>query len=265
VLLALTTNAAAQACADSDPIDVTVSSGSDAAGSELCRPNGSRCPIMVDVRAQSEWDAGHVSCATRIPVQDDASRTGEVLTLAGGDSSHPVVVYCYSGARAGRAVTVLTNAGFTDVTNGGGFVSPAGNDAILEEMCTCSTPCPAPPPASTTYSSCAALLATEGDATCSTIADVGSRHCQLSCGTCSSELESAGGGGVDPSPSDGAADPDTSEAGPAGGDDGDTAPAVGLDTRVTTGASGATTSTPLIPLTCVIMAGILTVVEMLML
>ena len=124
VLLALTTNAAAQACADSDPIDVTVSSGSDAAGSELCRPNGSRCPIMVDVRAQSEWDAGHVSCATRIPVQDDASRTGEVLTLAGGDSSHPVVVYCYSGARAGRAVTVLTNAGFTDVTNGGGFVSP---------------------------------------------------------------------------------------------------------------------------------------------
>ena len=112
VLLALTTNAAAQACADSDPIDVTVSSGSDAAGSELCRPNGSRCPIMVDVRAQSEWDAGHVSCATRIPVQDDASRTGEVLTLAGGDSSHPVVVYCYSGARAGRAV-MGTDSAFT--------------------------------------------------------------------------------------------------------------------------------------------------------
>ena len=114
----------------------------------MCRPDGSRCPILLDVRTEDEWNTdGHASCAVRIPVQDDASRTSEVLALAGGDLSYPIATYCYSGARATTATDgPLASAGFTGVVASGGWVMPAGNAAVLEEMCVCDTPCaPAAP------------------------------------------------------------------------------------------------------------------------
>jgi phage shock protein E len=107
----------------------------------MCRPDGTTCPILIDVRTADEWNGGHASCATRIPVQDDPSLVSEILDLAGGDTSIPIITYCYSGARAGAAEAIIGGAGFADVTNGGGFISPPGNDAVLEEMCTCDTPC----------------------------------------------------------------------------------------------------------------------------
>ena len=91
--------------------------------------------IVLDVRQQSEWDAGHVSCAHRLPVQDDPSLVAKVTALAANDLATPIVTYCYSGVRAGRAETVLESAGFTDVRNGGGYVVPAGNAAKLEALC----------------------------------------------------------------------------------------------------------------------------------
>ncbi len=147
--------------------------------------DGSRCPILVDVRTASEWNDGHANCAQRIPVQDDSSRTAEVLALVEGDRTHPVVVYCRSGVRAESALTALTADGFTDVTNGGGWISPAGNAAVLEELCTCDSACPS---SSTTYTSCTELLAAEGDDICTGMEDVRSVHCQHSCGaTCPPE------------------------------------------------------------------------------
>jgi rhodanese-related sulfurtransferase/plastocyanin len=136
------------ACARSDhcsagnqQVTVRVAGGGDGGGSAMCRPDGSACPILIDVRTLDEWNGGHASCATRVPVQDDPSLVAQITDLAGGDMSIPIVTYCYSGARAGSAETIISNAGFESVTNGGGFISPAGNDAVLEEMCTCNTPC----------------------------------------------------------------------------------------------------------------------------
>jgi rhodanese-related sulfurtransferase len=42
--------------------------------------------VLVDVRDQGEWDGGHVSCAHRLPVQDDATlvRRGARTLLALG-------------------------------------------------------------------------------------------------------------------------------------------------------------------------------------
>ena len=132
------------------------------------------------MRTLSEWNDGHANCAERIPVQDDSGRTAEVLALADGDRTHPVVVYCRSGVRAESAASVLRADGFTAVTNGGGWVSPTGNAAVLEEMCACDTPCPS---SSSTYTSCAELLAGEGAEICTSMEDVASVHCQHSCGT----------------------------------------------------------------------------------
>ena len=100
-----------------------------------------RCPILLDVRTAGEWGNGHATCAHRLPVQDDASLVDEVGVLAGGDFGWPIVTYCAAGPRAGRAETALQQAGYTNVRNGGGWVSPAGNAATLQALCDCTSGC----------------------------------------------------------------------------------------------------------------------------
>lgn len=77
--------------------------------------------ILLDVRTPAEYKAGHLPSAKNIPVQELSARLGDVKALAGGDKSHPIVVYCLSGARAARAKRILLDAGYTRVTNLGGF------------------------------------------------------------------------------------------------------------------------------------------------
>ena len=62
---------------------------------ELCRPDGSRCPILLDVRTEEEWNGpeGHASCAARLQVQLDPTLTETVRAMAAGDTSTPIVTY----------------------------------------------------------------------------------------------------------------------------------------------------------------------------
>ena len=66
-----------------------------------CRPDGSRCPLILSLQPQDEWDAGHVSCAHRAldgtAGVDDPALGVKALELAGGDTTTPIVTYCYSG------------------------------------------------------------------------------------------------------------------------------------------------------------------------
>ena len=77
--------------------------------------------VVIDVRTPGEFAEGHLPQAVNIPVEELATRTGEVAALAGGDKAQPVVVYCASGNRARGAVTMLSAAGHADVVNGGGL------------------------------------------------------------------------------------------------------------------------------------------------
>lgn len=77
--------------------------------------------LVLDVRTKDEFDAGHLDRATNIPVDEVASRVEEIAAMVGGDRSKPIAVYCASGGRAGRALTTLQKAGFTQVTNAGGY------------------------------------------------------------------------------------------------------------------------------------------------
>jgi phage shock protein E len=65
---------------------------------------------LVDVRTPQEFAEGHLDGAVNIPVQDLATRMGEV-----GSKSEPVVVYCRSGQRSARAKRMLVEAGFERV------------------------------------------------------------------------------------------------------------------------------------------------------
>lgn len=90
----------------------------DSTGAAAKIKNGA---VVIDVRTASEFAGGHVDKAANISVQELASKLDEVRTLVGGDLSKPIVVYCAAGRRAASAQQILMEAGFTNITNGGGF------------------------------------------------------------------------------------------------------------------------------------------------
>ena len=77
--------------------------------------------LLIDVRTAEEFEAGHVDGAILIPHDELPDRLEEVLEKQGGDKTKPIVVYCKSGGRAGKAKATLTEAGYENVSNLGGF------------------------------------------------------------------------------------------------------------------------------------------------
>lgn len=79
---------------------------------------------VLDVRRPAEVAlSGRLADALVI----DVSVPGfERRALAALDPDRPVVVYCRSGGRAGRAARILAGLGFGDLRNAGGFVDLAG-------------------------------------------------------------------------------------------------------------------------------------------
>jgi rhodanese-related sulfurtransferase len=61
---------------------------------------------LLDVRTEGEWSGGHLPGAVLIPIQQLATRIGEV------PRDRPVVVYCQSGIRSAQAADVLASAGY---------------------------------------------------------------------------------------------------------------------------------------------------------
>lgn len=68
---------------------------------------------VVDVREQSEWDAGHVAGATLLPLGEVVARIAEVAP----DRDAPLLLHCRVGARSARAAAWLVEQGYTNVIN----------------------------------------------------------------------------------------------------------------------------------------------------
>ena len=75
--------------------------------------------LILDVRTPEEFSSGHVPNAVNIPHDALASR----LTELDSDTARPVVVYCERGGRAGKAASVLLDAGYEDVFHLAGDMS----------------------------------------------------------------------------------------------------------------------------------------------
>ena len=74
--------------------------------------------IVLDVREQDEFDAGHIAGAVLLPVGTITKETaGTVIP----ELDSIVLVYCRSGNRSKTASTVLADLGYTNIYEFGGI------------------------------------------------------------------------------------------------------------------------------------------------
>ncbi len=82
---------------------------------------------FIDVRTDGEWNAGHLDGALHFDLV--WLQRGELPDLS---KDAPIALYCRTGIRAGEALKILQENGFTNVRNAGGF---AGLQAQGKKTC----------------------------------------------------------------------------------------------------------------------------------
>ena len=71
--------------------------------------------VLIDVREQDEWVAGHAPAARHLPMSVLADRLAEV------PDADPLYVICRSGTRSARVVAFLNQQGHSSVNVAGGM------------------------------------------------------------------------------------------------------------------------------------------------
>jgi hydroxyacylglutathione hydrolase len=66
-------------------------------------------PVLLDVRSEGEWRAGHVPKSLNVPIGRLDQRLDDI------PRNRPVIVHCQTGARAAIAASLLKARGFSDV------------------------------------------------------------------------------------------------------------------------------------------------------
>ena len=84
--------------------------------------------IILDVRRQDEFDAGHIPNAVCIP--NESIGTEEIPALP--DKDQLILVYCRSGRRSKEAAQKLADLGYTNVVEFGGIIDWTG-ETVTEE------------------------------------------------------------------------------------------------------------------------------------
>jgi phage shock protein E len=69
--------------------------------------------VWIDVRTADEYAEAHLPAAVNIPYQVIAEHIAEYAD----DKNTPIVVYCRSGRRAGKAKSTLEQLGYSQVIN----------------------------------------------------------------------------------------------------------------------------------------------------
>jgi phage shock protein E len=73
--------------------------------------------IVIDVRTKSEFQGGHIKGALNIPLQNLAAGSSKLA------KNKVIITCCASGMRSASAKSMLRSAGFSEVHNGGGWMS----------------------------------------------------------------------------------------------------------------------------------------------
>ena len=78
--------------------------------------------VLLDVRTPQEYREGHIPGSKNVPLHQ-LDKVEDVAENKDG----ALFVYCYSGARSGRATAQLRRMGYTNVQNIGGISAYFGN------------------------------------------------------------------------------------------------------------------------------------------
>ena len=78
--------------------------------------------IILDVRTQDEFDAGHIENAVLLPYDDILSQHSMVFT----NKNQIILIYCRTGRRSWIAATQLVELGYTSVYDFGGIIDWQG-------------------------------------------------------------------------------------------------------------------------------------------
>lgn len=81
---------------------------------------------VIDVRTPAEFAEGHLDGALNIPLES-GNFPNEIAQL---DPAGTYLVYCRSGNRSATAIGVMEAAGFTDLTDLGGYADAAAATGI---------------------------------------------------------------------------------------------------------------------------------------
>ena len=122
--------------------------------------------LVLDVRRQDEWDAGHIPTAVHVPNETfetdafwDLFYQAGTTTNSDSDYSYScqkscanIVVYCKSGRRSGEAIEKLRAMGFEGTlwngmgvvqwTEDGGFDLATASDSMGQPVCATNDICP---------------------------------------------------------------------------------------------------------------------------
>ncbi|MBR1724764.1 MAG: rhodanese-like domain-containing protein [Ruminococcus sp.] len=85
--------------------------------------------IVVDVRRQDEYDAGHIPGAILIPNETISTMQPEQLP----DLDQIILIYCRSGNRSKQAAQKLADIGYTNIYEFGGIIDWTGETEIAGE------------------------------------------------------------------------------------------------------------------------------------
>ncbi len=72
--------------------------------------------LIIDVRSQEEYEAGHIPNAINIFIDEMEGRLNEIEDY----KDKPIILYCNTGNKSGKAAELLVENGFKDVTNAEG-------------------------------------------------------------------------------------------------------------------------------------------------
>lgn len=74
--------------------------------------------VIIDVRTRGEYAGGHVKGSVNVPLD----QLGDQLKKF-KDKNQPIITCCASGMRSSSAKSFLKNQGYTNVHNGGSWMS----------------------------------------------------------------------------------------------------------------------------------------------
>ena len=74
--------------------------------------------VILDVRTKGEYSGGHIKGSINIPVDSLGNNTSRFT-----DKNKPIITCCASGMRSGAAKSILKSKGYTQVYNGGSWIS----------------------------------------------------------------------------------------------------------------------------------------------